>query len=148
MVNSDHSEVEEEDMDILNISTDPIQLIPTKRLRTDSEDEQDTPAKKRRYSPNKESEMSETHNTSDKNGIDKNNLNEEKDTSSEKRSAQDEKSIFDLNVKAKNKEEQEDKMVDIEKESPIKDENDTNTDESAMKNTNKTTESEVIIIFI
>lgn len=147
MVNSDHSEVEEEDMDILNISTDPIQLIPTKRPRTDSEDEQDTPAKKRRYSPNKESEMSETHNTSDKNGIDKNNLNEEKDTS-EKRSAQDEKSIFDVNVKAKNKEEQEDKMVDIEKESPIKDEDDTNTDESAMKNTNKTTESEVIIIFI
>ncbi|EFN77379.1 chromatin modification-related protein EAF7 [Harpegnathos saltator] len=144
MVNSDHSEVEEDDMDKLELS-DSIKLTTTKRSRIDSGDEdgQDTPAKKRRCSFSKESGMSETNNTeiaSDKNGIDKNIKKEETDTvSPENKPDQDEKS--DSNIK--NEEDQGNKLMStqVKKEDLIEDKNNSTMDESVIKVEEKTTEN-------
>lgn len=149
MVDSDHSEVEEENMDKLELSTDSMKVTTNKRLHIDSDqEEQVEPAKKRRLFSSKESETLEKKSTefiSDKNGIDKNNVKEEKTTISENGSELNEKSLSDSNIKKTNEEEQENIKTKNEKESPVKDENNATADESPAKIKEDETENEVTI---
>ncbi|XP_032673411.1 lisH domain-containing protein C1711.05-like isoform X2 [Odontomachus brunneus] len=119
MMNSDHSEVEDED---LKLSIDSTNQSTTKRPHIESEDEneQNIPAKKRRCSASKELETSEKNNieiTSDKNGINENDIKKEKDAVSfEIKPDLAENSSLNTNVKIKNKEDQEDKITKVKSE--------------------------------
>lgn len=121
MMNSDHSEVEDEDVKI-KLSMDSTKQSTTKRPHTDSEDEneQDIPTKKRQCSANKEFETLEKNNieiTSDKNGIDEKDIKEEKDAvSSESKPNLDENSLLNTSVKTKDKEDQENKIIKVKSE--------------------------------
>jgi len=65
MVESDHSEIEDGDMDRLQLSSDSVDSVfPKKRLRVeDSEDEIDLPVKRQRNSFDKRSKMLKNDNT-------------------------------------------------------------------------------------
>ncbi|XP_071572310.1 uncharacterized protein [Temnothorax nylanderi] len=86
MVESDHSETEEGDMDKLQLSSDSIDgILPRKRLRVEnSEDDTELPAKKRQSSSfDEQSRMIKDDNAeiiSDKNNIDECNVKKERYT--------------------------------------------------------------------
>lgn len=83
MVESDLSEIEEEEMDRLHVSSDSIDMIPPrKRLRVEaSEDETDLPVKKRQGSFDERSrvpvETDDTETVPDKNNVDERMVKEE-----------------------------------------------------------------------
>lgn len=91
MVEPDRSEIEEEDMDKLQLSSDSIDMIPPrKRLRVEaSEDETDLPVKKRQGSFDERSRINTVRTDDAETVLDKTNTDNEYSTMKEEGSAFD-----------------------------------------------------------
>lgn len=152
MVNSDHSETEEGDMDRLQLSSDSIDAISSKkRLRVeDSEDETDLPAKKRQSSFSEWSKMLENDNAkiSDKNNIDERDVKEERRTfsglSPKNEENVQEESLSESDVDKKNKDLRDGRLKEENKSKSAQDENSITLTKSPDKTEEEIAENMVI----
>lgn len=144
MVESDHSEIEE-DMDTLQLSSDSVDAPTNKRQRViDSEEEQDLPAKKRRNSSGEKLEVLKKNGTEvipDKNGTDENTKEKRYVAPSENKQSLDEKSLSDPHKGNEVKREdailkQEDKIIKQEDKIIEQDDNIIKQDDEIIKQEN------------